>query len=388
VAGAAQELQKTYDAAVNSFTEALNNAPEAKRAAINDLLQKCIEKRANDTSAGVLDINYDKFADKTTVSLRLRSVFQSHTDFDMSMRRITFNGRAQTSSFRDEIEVDFDNCDQVSRGCSGYGGELIIIADSSRLNLTNTMYRNYAQYFVPIWVFEALARSKDVEGRVQGMEFRLTPAHRDLLRRYLAAILPSWYDPGTIDHASSAGLGAEETVDYINQLLNSAGSAFKLELRDRDNLVFTKTGIETLHIGNKQSEISVPYVDVIDAEAKGLQQFLSEMSFRECTIATPGCNPRGDLACSTLHCANDIQCIKSSRTYRETDDIAKTLRKNSYTLSPQIDSAAGHWLFYGDDLCPPIVGSVPDLRSRLLLTHALSYLITLLQSSSSSDAPR
>ena len=39
VAGAAQELQKTYGAAIESFTQALNDAPEDKKAAINSLLR-------------------------------------------------------------------------------------------------------------------------------------------------------------------------------------------------------------------------------------------------------------------------------------------------------------------------------------------------------------
>ena len=44
VAGAAQELQKVYDAAVDRFTNALTNAPEDKRAAIKQLLLKCMQE--------------------------------------------------------------------------------------------------------------------------------------------------------------------------------------------------------------------------------------------------------------------------------------------------------------------------------------------------------
>ena len=43
---AAQQLEKKYDAAVDSFTDALANAPEDKRTAIKDLLEKSMQEEA------------------------------------------------------------------------------------------------------------------------------------------------------------------------------------------------------------------------------------------------------------------------------------------------------------------------------------------------------
>jgi tetratricopeptide (TPR) repeat protein len=256
VAGAAQELQKAYDAAVDSFTQALSNAPEAKKDAINDLLQKCIQKRSNDTSAGVLNIDYDKFADKTAVSLELRSV--STLISQISFSSGPFGGQHPLSL--PSVTMYFDivcssALDQYdSTHCFNYHFPVTILADSSRSRWLTDGPGSHC-FPVPIWLLERLAMAKSAEGEAGTEVFTITAADQDFIRRYLDAILPSWYIPEEVDQARARHLTPQETVNYINQLLSNEPATralnTKMELRGQDELVLTESlGTFSAHAQN------------------------------------------------------------------------------------------------------------------------------------------
>jgi hypothetical protein len=167
---------------------------------------------------GTLNIDYDRFENKTTVTLILRSLSTTDPTFEIRLVPPPLTGQVPLATVGN---ADFDRIQTF--GFFSGGREMFSNPGTAQQEVAKSVLlidgKRWESFVAPPWLLARISSASSVEGRVGSVEFALTAQHQELIGRFLAAISASefdWKESPAFRH-----LDANGTVQYLNMLMSS-----------------------------------------------------------------------------------------------------------------------------------------------------------------------